>query len=229
MKWGLIIVFTIGMLSLVGCSSVPKEVVELSYQMGQDITALHASYDELIQERYNDHRQRRRDYLENKWKPKFLKKVIKDGRLIDVAKGEVIWSFERKEFVPPNPKRKETEILTYVDAWTKHAISEIQRKEKILIDPLDKQEKKLRKEVRDAFDRVIKGNAHVTAHLNSIRKVQAVEDEVLEALKLKELRDKITQTMAELSQKANESLEKVKKVDGFIDKSIEFIGDKKDE
>ena len=46
------------------CATVPKESVELSYLIGQDLTKLQHSYDLLIQERFADYRSRRIAYLE---------------------------------------------------------------------------------------------------------------------------------------------------------------------
>ena len=215
-----VLLMTLCLSIVVGCAQVPKEVVELSYQMGQDMSALHASYDKLIQARFEDFRNRRKDYLENTWKPDYLKRWVKNGRLIDVANGKVVWSFKKKGFVAPTPGKADAQLLLTIEEWAKVAINEIQLKEKKLLSPLDEQEKALRGEVKDAFDRVIKANAHVTAHLNSLRKVKEIEDEALEALKLKDLRDKITGKLAEISRKAEDGLEKIKKTDGILDKAL---------
>lgn len=43
-----------------GCGSVPKEVVELSYVMGEDLQSINQSYDNLIHQFYNNLRDQRR-------------------------------------------------------------------------------------------------------------------------------------------------------------------------
>ena len=170
-------------------------------------------------------RQKRKDYLENQWKPAFLKNWIKNGRLIEVAKGDIVWSFDKSKFVSPDPEKANIELLNTIEEWSSQAIRKITEKEEHLIAPLNKQEKDLREEIRQAFERVLNANAIITAHLNSLREVKEVQDEALQALKLKDLRDKINNQLDELSQNALEGLEKVKKADGLVDNVIKYKGE----
>ena len=54
-------------------SALPKEIVELSYRTGEDLVALHQSYRTLIQQRFDDFRAERMNYLNNEWRPEFKK------------------------------------------------------------------------------------------------------------------------------------------------------------
>ena len=72
-----------------GCATVPKEVVELSYLVGRDLNALHASYDKLIHDRYEDFRKQRLDYLENVWKPHYIRNWIAEGGLLRLPRGKL--------------------------------------------------------------------------------------------------------------------------------------------
>src|SRR6267142_1829924 len=55
-----------------GCAHVPKEAVQLSYQIGQDLPRLHESFDGLIRDRFEDFRAQRNAYVDDVWAPTFL-------------------------------------------------------------------------------------------------------------------------------------------------------------
>ena len=187
------------LLTFLGCASVPKEVVELSYTIGQDLKAVHLSYRQLIQTHFDGLRKQTTDFLDNKWTPTYIKKFIKKGNLVERANNS-------------DPKM----VLLGVRLWAEAAIEEIEKKKKELIDPIDKDEKELLDSTDEAFAQIISANAAITAHLNSIRKVKEVRDEALKALKVKDLRDKINNGLIFASDKAKEAIEKVKKAEGSI-------------
>ena len=185
--------FIVLAISLVGCASIPKEVVELSYTVGQDLEAVHSSYRNLIEEHFESLREQAIYFLENTWIPHYIKDFIEEGELVKRAQGS-------------DPKI----VLEDVQLWVEVAIEEIEAKKRELIDPIDRDEKELLKLVDEAFSRLIRANATITAHLNSIRKVKEVQDEALKALELKELRDKINNELISASKRAEEALEKLK-------------------
>lgn len=207
------LVVLFGVVLLTSCSTVPKEVVELSYAMGNDLQVVHTSYIELVNRNFDAFRQKRLDYLEQEWKPLFIKRFIKNARLVDIAQGKVVWSPSQKKFVAPPQTGKEAALLKSVMFWSNAAINEIEKKRRKLIEPLDKDQEELIKAVNEAFTRLYRANATITAHLNSLREVQEVQDEALEAMDLKDLRDKINNLIIDASNKANEGLEKIRELD----------------
>ena len=202
-----------------GCSHVPKEAVQLSYQVGQDLPRLHESYDALIQGRFADFRARRNAYVDEVWAPDYIRRWIENGRLVDVAKGGVVWSFDTGSFVPPTVGKEKTQLLATVQEWANAAVAEIANKRSELLGPLDKEEKELRALVAEAYGRVIQANAYITAHLASLQSVEQQQDEALKALQLKDLRDKIDAALAKASADAATGLDAVKKADGLLDKA----------
>ena len=226
MKYLCLPLVILGLFMISGCGSatVPEEIVKLSYQMGEDMSTLHRSYEKLVRERFDDLRNKRRQYLEQQWKPRFIDNWVEIGRLEDVANGKVVWSFDKKQFISPTPSKADIQRLNTLEEWTSQAIRKIQEKEQELIKPLDNQENELLGDIRKAFDRLMKANAQITAHLNSIREVQEVQDEFLEALNIKDLRNRIDSKLVELSLKAEDGLAKIKKADGIVDKIIDKTG-----
>ncbi len=201
---------------LISCASVPKEVVELSYRVGQDLSELQQSYDKLIHEFFEQLRFQRLTYLEETWIPIFLNDWVVDGKLVEIAKGELVWSEENEAFVAPHSTDAKTQLLQSIHTWAGEAIFQIENKRKHLLSPLYLEEDSLRTLVAESFDQLIRGNATITAHLNSIREVQEIQDKALQAIGIKELRNNINSTLATASERAAESLRKIKAADAEL-------------
>ena len=139
---------------LEGCSTVPKEVVELSYRMGDDISAVQKSYKILIHAHFEALRAERIRYLNEEWTPKYIRAWVEDGRLVDVAKGVVVWSEEKGDFVKPVSGKEEEGLLITIGFWSAAAIKEIEGKKTELLEPLNKQEDQLSSWVDEAFNRL---------------------------------------------------------------------------
>lgn len=183
-----------------GCATVPKEVVELSYRVGEDLDAVHLSYTALIHRHFDGLRTQAMSVLENQWVPVFLADFIQRGELIKSAQGS-----------------DSKMVLEDVQVWAEVAIETIEERRKELIDPINKDEEALLMSVNEAFARLIRANAMITSHLNSLRKVQEVQDETLKALNLKDLRDKINTGLISASEKAQSAIEKLKKGEKILE------------
>lgn len=209
--------------AVTSCAHVPKEVVELSYRMGQDITVVHASYRLLVHRHFEGLREQRVRYLTEEWAPRFISRWVEDGRLIDVATGKVIWSAEQEAFVPPNASTAQADLLQTVQFWAQAAIDELQEKRDTLLRPLNLAEDSLSRSVDEAFRQLYNGNSAITAHLNSLRKVQEVQNDLLAALDLKPLRDKIDSAIANASEEAQGALEAVRAADSLPAKAERLL------
>jgi len=205
------------------CATVPKEVVELSYRVGQDIQSVQMSYKTLVHSHFDSLRQTRLQYLNDEWAPTFIRMWVDDGRLIDVAKGTVVWSETKDDFTPPTAGREQVDLLVTVRQWAQSAVGQIEQKKAELIEPLNRQETELTASIDDAFLQLTRGNATITAHLNSLRKVQEVQDEALAAVHVKDLRDKINNALVQASDDAAKGLEQVRKADGIVKKAETFL------
>ena len=214
----------VGTLSVSGCSSVPKESVELSYQVGQDISALQRTCSSLVQQRFAEFRQRRIDYLEQEWVPLFLENWVSDGKLIEVARGELVWSDEADDFVAPTPGSEHQQLLATVHGWSRVSHAKIGAKRRELLGPLDSQEAQILLELDRAFDRMTRANAHITAQLNSLRKVKEVQNQALESIGARETVEALNDRLIGLSDDSEQGLEKVRKADGQVDE----LGDNTD-
>lgn len=181
------------------CAKVPPEVVSLSSALGEDIVATQTSYQLLITRHFDNLRQEVNGFVDTRWRPVYLRGFIQKGNLV----------------------RRATEsdpdvVLTGVSNWTQVAIETIDAKRKELLDPIDADEQALRVAVDEAFNRMIRANSTVTAHLNSIRKVTEFQDQILQAVQVKELRDKINQTLIDASTRTQKAIDTVAKADKVV-------------
>lgn len=176
---------------VVGCASVPKESVELSYVIGNDLEALHQSYKILISRYFESLRREINGAIDRVFIPVYINDFVKSGTLVEKVKAE---------------------RYDLVEAWARIAARAIDKERIERIAPIDKAEMDLLLIVNDAFYKAIRANASITAHLVSLRKVQEVQDQVLESLNLKDVRDKINNALIDASDKTAEITKEIQKL-----------------
>ena len=186
-------------LAIAACAKVPPEVVGLSSTLGEDIVATQTSYQLLITSHFDNLRTQVNTFVDTRWRPAFLRRFIQSGKLAERAK-------------ETDPEKQ----ATGVGNWAQVAVETIEAKRKELLDPVDEDEKQLRVAVDDAFNRMIRANTAVTAHLNSIRKVTEFQDQVLQAAGVKDLRDKINQALVDTSARTQKAIDAVAKADNVV-------------
>jgi hypothetical protein len=213
MKTLLISLFT---LLVVGCAAnVPKEVVELSYKMEKDLMELESTYVLLVKQHFTLLRSQREGYLKNEWAPRYIKSWVTDGQLIEMSNGSVFYDEESDEFIPITTP-KPAEQLRGVFLWADAAVADIDDKRAKLLNPLIDAEQKLLADIQKGFSLIRLSNQTISAHLNSIREVQDVQNNILEQHGWSELRDNINTKLGELSDQAQSGLEDIRKLDKKI-------------
>ena len=175
-------------LSMTACASVPKETVALSRTVGQDVVQLQSGYRETIRFSFDQMRQAGLSVIDNVWTPVYLRSFVTRGQLVEAAKDE------------------QTEKIEY---WARVAIKAIDDQRKKFLDPIQEREDALVAEVDAAFDRVINANAAVTANLNSVLKVQNLQDQVLDAAGGSGIRDTINGAIVSTSNWAATAMKEI--------------------
>ena len=108
--------------------------------------------------------------IDDVWTPVYLKKFVAAGGLVEAT------------------KNGQTERIEY---WARFANEAIDNKRREFLEPLQQRETVLIAEIDAAFDRVISANAAVTANLNSVLKVQDLQDRAVDLLGLTDVRNTI--------------------------------------
>ncbi len=174
---------------LSGCASVPKETVELSMAVGEDIQQLYSGYKNVVRFSFEQMRRNGLVVIDEVWTPAYLKTFVREGELLEIAREE---NWEDLE------------------GWARAAIEDIDAKRSEFVESVNTRETALLAKIDEAFDRTISANAAVTAHLNSVLKVEGLQDSVLEAAELKDLRNEITNDITEASNFAADATEKIR-------------------
>lgn len=185
-----------------GCvrPNVPTEVVTLSYTLGQDIDAIHVSYRNLINSYFDSLRMQAQNILDDHWNPAFIKDFVQRANLVQLAS-----------------TANDTESYNQIVAWANAAVKQIEKKKNEIMDPIDQDETKLLNYVDQAFRQVNNANSTITAHLNSIRKVQTLQDNVMQTLGLKDINDKVNSALVSASDKLNKSLQEIQRIDTSLE------------
>ena len=90
--------------------------------MGEDLEALHESYNLLIKNYYEKLKDERIDYLNNIWYPRFLESWIEAGQLQSIAKGEVIWSDELGSLITTPAGTDSIETFRTLQDWVDYSL-----------------------------------------------------------------------------------------------------------
>ncbi len=186
----------LGVSGLSGCATVPKEAVALSVAVGEDIQQLYTGYRRTIKLSFEQMRKSGLVIIDEVFTPAYLRTFVREGELLQIAKEE---NWEDLE------------------GWARAAIEDIDNERKAFLDSLDVREKALLAKVDEAFSRAISANAAVTAHLNSVLKVQGVQDQVLDAVGLKDLRDEINDGIVQASEFAASASEQIRDASKALD------------
>ncbi len=192
--------------ALSACASVPREAVELSYMLGADLTEVQRSHEALIRLHFDDLRRQTDDFLVNRWQPAYLRHFIEEGGLVELA-------------TDPDPN----EVLTGVQDWAEVAMEEIQARRSELLEPLDAQEQELLEATGAAFARMRTANATITAHLGSIRQVEAARDAELARLGLGDLRRQLDEGLAKAAAITEEGIRRTAEAEGIVDEARDTI------
>lgn len=164
-----------------GCANVPRESVDLSYTLGQDLEALHQSHRDLVTRYFDALRTQVNDAIDQVFVPTYVNSFVASGKLVQHAQNQ---------------------RADLVEAWARLAVKRIDRERRERLGPLYDAERDLLASINEAFDKAVRANAAITAHLASMVKTQQTQDDLLESVKLKGLREKIYSGLADASAKA---------------------------
>ena len=203
-------------------ATVPKEVVELSYQMEKDMSQVEEAYVALVRQHVSMLKNQREDYLYREWVPVMLEDWIQTGQLIEMAQGTVVYDDSIGGFKAVTQPDRLSQ-LSSITEWALVASEEIEAKKRELIQPLEETEQTLIADIQLSFNLLIQGNQTITAHLNSIREVQDVQNKLLERAGWDGLRESINQQLSELSEQAVTGLDEVRKLDSKTQKQLEKL------
>lgn len=190
-------VLTAAVLTIGGCATVPRESVDLSYAVGEDIESIHQSYRELIRRYFEALRGQVTDKIDQVFIPAYVNGFVTSGKLIQHAQNQ---------------------RADLVEAWARIAVRRIDHERRERLQPLHDAERELIASVDEAFDKVTRANATITAQLHSVVKTQQAQDDMLGSVKLKNLRERIYGALAKASEKAEQITNEISSTNTKLEK-----------
>lgn len=181
-----------------GCRShLPKEVVDLSTTVGEDMKAMHQSYRALIKTHFNSLRLHAENYIKHRWLPVFIDDFIKKTNLVQMIRTTV-----------PDQQQGVNQKVT---DWVTVAMETTAKKRRELMTPINEEEKKLLEMVDNSFNLLLKANDKISSHLKSHSKIKEQSGLDLNIFDLKGLREKINKGLDSATKRVTGSLEQKEK------------------
>ena len=227
----------------VSCVSVPPEAVVLSNLVGTQIAEHRASHEEFVRRYYASSRDVVEMFLRDRWMPEYLEGFVQQSRVMDllITPDEVFDEAQlerlREEIMAVSgvgevrtPLIIEAVSRVFGDAergqimldFAQVALEEIEAQRSELLEPLFLQEQEVLDHLAESYAQLQQAQAQVIAYLGSAREVTRTQDEVLEAMGFREVRDDALDQAVRLSERlaavakagdtATEALERMKEI-----------------
>lgn len=192
------------------CVSVPQEAVILSDLVGTQIAQHRASHEEFVRRYYASSRDVVEMFLRDRWVPEYLERFVAESEVMallstpdEVFGGEQMERLRREILAVSGIG--EVRMPLVVDAVTRVfgdaergqimldfsqvALEEIEAQRSELLEPLYLQEQEVLDHLAESYGQLQQAQAQVTAYLGSTRDLSRSQDEIMEAMGLRALRD----------------------------------------
>jgi hypothetical protein len=211
MKKILSLLFIIALIT--SCAVVPKESVELSATVGRDVVNVYKAHKELATILFTRMKKDVNVFVDDKYAPYQIGKLLEQdfsdansgafesmtGSLIDAAKNS-------------SDADKQKQAIGNMKDFVAVVHEEVETFRKILLAPIEAQEKEVLGAIDRSYNQIIYANSIVTGHLASVRKVHDAQEELLNEFGLENLRTKTTQKLSSYSVGVEKILKDVTKV-----------------
>ena len=218
-SFAVLTLFTV--LGLSSCVSIPEDAVVLSNLVGTQIAEHRASHEEFVRRYYARSRDVVELFLRNRWVPEYLERFVAQSQVMEllVTPDEVFdddtMERLREEIMAVSgvgevrtPMIIEAVSRVMGDAergqimldFAEVALAEIEGQRSELMDPLNQQEETVLDHLAESYAQLQQAQTQVTAYLASAKEVSRSQDEVLEAMGIRQLRDDALRRAVQLSE-----------------------------
>jgi len=172
------------------CAGVPRESVELSNTVGQDLEAIHRAHIELAELHFARQIERANRFIDETYRPAFIEEFAGEFRL----------SEEVERVVERDPDK----LLPVLTRFVTIATQRVERERARVVDPIAAQRDAVLAEIDASYRQVRAAHAVVTGHLASVRKVREVQNEILAEVGLEGMPQRIARATAGISSDISE-------------------------
>lgn len=216
---------SIVMLSLLfqaACVSAPRETLELEENVSQQIKYIEVSHRDLVRSYFDMMEARINDFIDNKWVPSFLDRVMKheDVRAylnslnegINIDENQLRQTLENsrsfsateinviQEALTAAKSSRRVELAEVMLEFSEKAMERINRMRAKWRDQIRTSERKFMQQLDEAYAIVHTGNATRRAYLESVVNVVEAQNAALQKLGLDDDRDRVVDIMVEASE-----------------------------
>jgi len=204
----------VSLLGAAACEKIPEEAVTLSVTVGQDIEQVHRSHRALAERYFARMKRDIETFIDEKYRP-FLTERTLNASVNGTTVLEAIVAEARK----PGGGR----VLSRMSRTVERITARIASYRSELMEPVEAQERAVLRAIDDSYTRIQNAHAVVTGHLASIRKVQQAQDELLGAAGLKDVREKIIDRTAAVSDRIAEITLRARRGEQQIDEAAKTL------
>jgi prefoldin subunit 5 len=206
----LIVILSVAFLVvLTGCTTVPKEAVELSNTVGRDLDEMHRSHRALAELHFNQLINEVNVFVDGTYRPAFI--------------AEFAAEFELDDKVAMILRQDPEKLLPVMTRFMTIATERIEKKRSQLLEPIETQRREVLSSIDMAYGQIQSAQSMLTAHLASISKAHEAQDEMLAEVGLGDVRERIAAKTSEVSDAVKIIVSKGKEIDSGIDTAKDKI------
>ena len=188
-----------------GCARLPVESITLSDTVGKDLAVLHIAHINLVRQYFSLMSDNINAFVDDEYRPFIISQTITELNLIEELKNATTDS-------------SELDPLDIMEVYTEEVINQIENFRRELLAPIDQHENTVLSDLELTYTMMRNANATITAHLRSVRGVHEVQSRLLGELGLPtDLRERISTSVAGISQELNRILSEARADDGVIE------------
>lgn len=171
------------------CVTIPKEVPELSFQIGQQMDRIQAAHYNLLEAFFQGKRDQVDQFMQKVWLPKFAENFLNQPDI------KAAWELARST-------NKQIDILNLILLLGPELQAEINSKRLELIQPLNALQVKIKTQIESDYNLAKSMNLTLTSYLQSAQTVAANRDDFLNMMGIsqEEVNTAIDQTDAAFAQ-----------------------------
>ena len=207
---------------LSSCASIPRETVELSKVLGNDLKVLHNSHKTMVELYYNEIIDDINIFIDDVYSPFVIHFVLKDELQKHKNQEQSIYGII-EEAGKTGGKTETDDALNIMTEFLEDANAQVEKKRKELLSPIIKQRNDILSKINYSYENAIYANSTVTGHLESIRKVKESQQEALSIIGLEGKDDELTKVLLQASELTKTAISKGKEIDIKSDEAYSKI------
>ncbi len=194
------------------CASIPKETVELSRVLGNDLKVLHNSHKTMVELYYNEIINDINVFIDDVYSPFIIHYVLK-AELAKYNKQEESIYGIIEDAGRIGGKTETDNALNIMTEFLEDANAQVEKKRKELVNPIIKQKNSILTKINDSYENTIYANSTITGYLESIRKVKESQQEALSIIGLEGKDEELNKILLQASELTKSAISKGKEID----------------